>query len=852
MKLRMPTVLGVDLSVAFNLYAWRLRTRSGQELLAAIGIAVGVALVFGVLVANASIGGSASGLVHQLVGSAQLQLASRSQDGFSESVVSKIQALPGVQATSPILQEDVLLVGPHASEPIQLIGLTARQLSLNPEAARDLGSSATQLIGGGIGLPSSVAETTGSEASSLAALDADGMRRRVRVNAVLGSQTIGAVAGSPVAVALLGTAQSLTGETGRVTTVLVKAEPGAQAQVSRELRALAAGRADVTPADNDLRLLEVAAKPNKQSTTLFAAIAGMVGFLLALNAMLLTTPERRRLVAELRTYGYDAPQIIVILAVQALALGIVGSIVGIALGYVLSHTLFGEVPSYLAVAFPIGTQKTITAGILLIALGCGLLAALLASARPLLDLRPGVPIDKVLREPGEAGQRVGAHLVRGFALIGGILVLIVTILSLIVPSFTLAGGALLAIAAVCLVPFAHRMAIMILRPLSDRSKTVLPIAIVELGATATRSVALAAIVALAVYGSLAIGGARLDLTHGLETAIAQYEDTADIWVTTGDNVFNTDSFNAGHTEATIARLPGVSSVRAGQGALLNVGDRRVMIRVHSPKTPGIIQSSQVIQGNIAQASRLIRQGGWATVSQRLATELGLRVNSHFTLPTPAGALRLGVAATTTNLGWPAGAITLSTADYERGWQNSNPSAFEVVLKPGVTLAAGKRQVQHALGPRSVLTVQTFREREAQTDSSARQGLATLGDISTLILITGALAVAASLSAAIWQRRARLAAMKTWGYDYVQLWCSLLLEGAILMTIGCLDGALFGVYGHALADRWLKLTTDFPAPFALGVEQIVFTVGLVTCIALLVISLPGLVAARVSPSVSFQE
>ena len=71
-------------------------------------------------------------------------------------------------------------------------------------------------------------------------------------------------------------------------------------------------------------------------------------------------------------------------------------------------------------------------------------------------------------------------------------------------------------------------------------------------------------------------------------------------------------------------------------------------------------------------------------------------------------------------------------------------------------------------------------------------------------------------------------------------------------MGCLDGALLGIYGHALADRWLKLTTDFPAPFAIGAGQIIFTLALVICIALAMISLPGFAVARVSPSVSFQE
>jgi putative ABC transport system permease protein len=851
-KLRTPTILGLSVGLPFTLYWWRLRNRAAQEVLAAAGIAVGVALVFGVLVANTSIAGSVRGLVHQLIGSAQVQLVARSQGGFSQRLVSGVEALPDVEASSPLLREDVTLAGPRGSEPVQLIGATGRQLLLNPVATRNLGSGAAGLISGGIGLPRKVAATLGASVDETVTLRANGKIQAVRVRAILDSQTIGAVASSPVAITLLYTAQQLTGKSGRVTNVLVKAKPGAQENVNRELRRIAAGRVNVTSADNELGLFDTAAKPNQQSTTLFAAIAGMVGFLLALNAMLLTMPERRRLVAELRTFGYDPAQIVLVLMVQAAILGVVGSVVGIAMGDLFSRTLFGEVPGYLTAAFPVGGAQIITASTVIIAAGCGVGAALLASVWPLLDMRPGRPIDTVMHGQGESGQNIPRRTTVLLALASAALILVVSVLALAIPSLTILGGVLLAIAATCLVPFAYTTVIALLRPLSERSKGALPIAVVELEATATRSVALAAIAALAVYGSLAIGGARTDLIHGLETAIAQYENTADIWVTTGDNVFNTDSFQADGTQNRIARLPGVASVRADQGALLDVGDRRLMIRVHNPATPRIIQSSQVIHGDLTRASRLIRKGGWATISQGFATELHLHVNDHFALPTPSGSLRLGVAAITTNLGWPVGAVALSTPDFVQGWQTPDFSAFEVVLKPGVTLTRGKRAVQSVLGHNSALTVQTFREREAQTDNSARQGLRSLGEISMLILITGALAVAASLSAAIWQRRARFAAMKTWGYDHVQLWRSMLLESIILLFIGCADGAILGLYGHALADRWLRAATDFPAPFAVGGAQVFLTLGIMVGIAIAVLAVPGLSAAKVSPTVSFQE
>jgi putative ABC transport system permease protein len=852
MRLRTPTILGLDLGLPFALYWWRLRRRATQELLAAAGIAVGVALVFGVLVANTSINGSVKSLVHQLIGSAQVQLVARSQDGFNEKTIREVERLHGVQTVSPVLRENVTLIGVRKSQPVQLIGVTVRQLSLNPTVTRGLGEGAEGLISGGIALPERVAQALATHPEDKIRLAVNGTIHVVPVRTILSGQAVGAVASSPVAISLLTTAQKLTGENGRVTSVLIKVQPNAQARIMRQLRTIAAGQVNIEPADSELRFFDAAVKPNQQSTLLFAVIAGMVGFLLALNAMLMTVPERRRLVAELRTLGYDPAQIVLMLVVQAMILGLAGSIVGIFVGDLFAHTFFGEVPSYLTAAFPVGGARIVTVSTVAIAITCGVLAALLASARPLLDLRPGQPIDGVMHEQGEAGQKISSRAANAFVLMAAALVALATALALAVPSLTIFGGALLALAATCLVPFAYTHMIRLIRPASERSKGSLSIAVVELEATATRSIALAAVAALAVYGSIAIGGARADLIRGLEVAITQYEDTATIWVTPGSNVFNTDAFQSATVRAAIMRVPGVASVRSDQGALLDDGDRRLLIRVHQANTPGIIQASQVIDGNVAQASRLVRNGGWATVSQGYAAEHGLQVGGRFVLPTPSGGLHLGVAAITTNLGWPVGAIGLSSADYVRGWKTSKPTAFEVMLKPGVSLAAGRAAVQAALGPDSALHAQTFREREAQTDESARQGLRSLGNISILILISGALAVAASLSAAIWQRRARLAAMKTWGYDHVQLWRSLLLESLVLLIIGCLDGAVLGLYGHALADRWLRITTDFPAPFAIGVPQMFLTLALLTGIAMLVLAVPGLSAAQVSPAASFQE
>jgi putative ABC transport system permease protein len=324
-------------------------------------------------------------------------------------------------------------------------------------------------------------------------------------------------------------------------------------------------------------------------------------------------------------------------------------------------------------------------------------------------------------------------------------------------------------------------------------------------------------------------------------------------VTPDANIFDADSFRiAARTLSAIAHAPGIAAVRAHQGGFLDVGSHRLWIRALPANGSAMILSSQLLKGKLSTATGQLRKDGWATISSGLASEHGLEVGDSFLLPTPSGPVRFGVAAITTNIGWPSGTITINTHDYSRWWQSTNPTTLAISLQPGVSSAAGKRAVEHALGPMSVLRVQSAGERIAEVESTVAQGLRSLSEIATLLLIAAALAVASALSATIWQRRARLASLKIQGYDTAQLWRALLLESAIVLGIGCAVGAILGVYGHALASRALIQITGFPAPFSIDIPQIAITFALLASISMAVIALPGLLAARVPARVSLQE
>ena len=206
------------------------------------------------------------------------------------------------------------------------------------------------------------------------------------------------------------------------------------------------------------------------------------------------------------------------------------------------------------------------------------------------------------------------------------------------PDLTIVGGVALALTTLLLIPAMFAGIARALPWMGDHIRSsALVVAVSELRATSMRAVALAGIVGLAVYGSVAIGGARGDLIRGIDRATAQYFGTADIWVGTGDDIFNVNQFAPGHTAAAIARAPGVASVRSYQGGLLDVGTRRLWIRARSPRDPEMVEASQLLHGDLARDHT-------ATAPRRVGSgvECVRRSNATFTsatsfsLPTPAG------------------------------------------------------------------------------------------------------------------------------------------------------------------------------------------------------------------------
>jgi putative ABC transport system permease protein len=848
-------------------YARRLRTHPVQEALAGLGIAVGVALVFAVQVANSSITSSADSVVRSIVGVADLQVRARGAAGMQERLVGRIGALPGVRLAAPVLNLTGTVTGPRGrTEVVQLASANA-SLPAIVGVKRNLERShltPAEPSLPGVLLPRATAQALGvavhqsagiPRPAPVVTLGVRGREVRVNVISVLGAEDVGALANALAVIAPLESLQEIAGMPGRVSEVLVKSAPGRHESVRSELERLAGGRLTVAPATADVSLLRQATIPSDEATGFFAFVSGLVGVLLAFGAMLLSTPERRRVLADLRIQGTRPLDLAKLLLFQAFCLGVVASMVGIALGDVLSKSIFRQTPGYLALAFPLGTQTMVGWQPVVLSLAGGILATCLAACPPLLDLRRSRAVDAVYFEAGEPGQSLSSKT--RLRLLGGAAALLAS--SVALPLLAGSGAVVVAIvalafAALLAIPFTFGLVVRLAEAVAARrhGPNMLLMATRTLRATTTRSLALAATGAIAVYGTVAADGAHSDLLGGLYRDYSQYVSTADLWVASPRDYLATSPFREDGLQRAIAAQPGVRDVRAYQGGFLDAFGRRVWVIARSPATSSMFPPQQVVSGDAAVAAARVREGGWITVSAQIAAAEHVRVGGVLTLPTPSGPRPYRLAATTTNLGWSPGAIVMSLSDYAAAWRESAPSAIEVSLRSGARPAAVTREIQAALPAGSSLRVQDSAARAAEADALAREGLSRLSQIALLLTVAAVLAMAAAMGASMWQRRPALASLRIQSFRPSQLRLILLCESGLVIVTGCLVGALAGVYGHALIDLYLRSATGFPAPFATEVPQGLETIGAIVGAALAVLAVPGVMASRVQPSLALQE
>jgi putative ABC transport system permease protein len=478
----------------------------------------------------------------------------------------------------------------------------------------------------------------------------------------------------------------------------------------------------------------------------------------------------------------------------------------------------------------------------------GMGAASVAVLSPFKDIVSRDPLAAIATKEGAGGS-----ISRVLTAIGLVCLAVTLAILLAAPQAAIVGMVTLIAALLALLALPLTATLVLVRKLAPSIVSAVPhIAVMELRSGRSRAIAIAATGAIAVFGSVAIQGAHSDLLKGLDDASADMNAATDVWVSPAGsfNLLMTAPFKP-TALAKLQALPGVREVRLYRGGLLDYEDRRVWVIAPPLQASPLVPPSQLVEGDVKAADARVRDGGWAVVSLALAKEHHLKIGDSFTLPSP-NPTTFRVAAVSTNIGWAPGAVVMSADDYARAWGSTDASAYNVLMKPGVSPDQGRREVQAALGSNTGLAAQTAEQHADKLRAITRQGLTRLSQIATLILVAAVMAMAAAMGAMIWQRRPRLAKLKLEGFPPNELWHTILLESVMLLGVGCFSGAVFGLFGQQLLDRALNIVINYPVVSSVGVVVALSSLALVTAAAVLMVAIPGYFAARVPASLALQD
>jgi putative ABC transport system permease protein len=810
-----------------------------QEVLAVVGIAVGVALLFASQVASTSLSGSVRQLSNEIIGrDQQLQVDARGPAGFGEGLLGRVSRLAGVRGAVPVLEESATVIGGKGSQAVDLFGTTPQFAAAGGPVVRHLSTRQLAHIHA-LALPQPVAEDIGASALGSIKIQVGARVVSTLLALTLSERQIGALIGSPVALTPIAYAQRITGMTGRLSRIFIRVAAGQQALVSHELAVVARqANVNVEPADFDSKLFTVASTPEAQSETLFSVISALVGFLFAFTAILLTVPRRRKHIEELWPHGASYGITLEILLFDAAVLALLGCALGLALGDLLSLAAFDRAPGYLASAFPVGNSRIITARSVILAVLAGSASAIGGVLWPMREL--------LLRTPARPSPR-WATLSR--LLLAAICVTVTTIVLVARPQDAFLGSATLIVALLALMPTAFHAVMAAF----ERAQRIIGGAATELAVDSlraprvrVRALAIAVLSGVAVFGTISIGGAEVSLQRGLDSSANAVSSSASIWVSPGGQAspLSTTPFTQA-SPPPFTRLPGVASVGVYRGSFFDWGQRRVWVLAPPANSRAPIPAEQLTSGHLQIATKRIREGGWAVLSEALAHENHLKIGDSFTLPSPVPT-KLRLAALTTNLGWPPGAVIINTTEYAHAWGSYAPSAYEIQTQNGASLPATRNAVQQALNPNEGLTAETSTERRSRDYAVINQGLSRLTQIKLLVLLASGLALAGAMTSLIWQRRQRIAAIRIQGYSPLVLWQWLCIESTLILGTGCTTGAIFGIAGQLLLSHTLAAVTGFPTSLHIETTTIAISFAWTIALALTIVTVPGSLAAQASP------
>jgi len=850
-----------------------LKGLAGRKLratLTALAIVLGVAMISGTYILTDTIKSAFGTVFHEVYKRTDVIITSRSAinseseeaehnrgsaPAFTETLLAKVRALPGVQQAAGGISSTAGLIG-REGKVLAVGGSPGLAFSVHPYGNQRF--NPLTLVKGSwpagadeVGIDANTAERhhyTVGDRIGVVTLGAEQHMRIAGIVTIGGATSLG---GATMAIFNFPVAQRLFNLQGKLSSISIADRPGYSPQrVVREIKPL-------LPANAQVRTGEAQAKQASKATgnflsiiqdflLAFAGVALFVGSFVIANTLSITIAQRTRELATLRTLGATRRQLLRAVLLEAFVIGALSAVVGLFLGLALAkglNSLFTSFGIDLPQAATVFATRTI-----LVSLIVGVAITLLAALRPAI---------RATRVPPIAAVREGALLPPSrFARFGtpaagltlGVAVALMLV-GLFVSSLS-TGTRLLAIgigAAGVFVGVA-----MLAKTLVPPLARALGWPATKIGGTAgglarsnairdpsrTASTASALMIGLALVTLVAVLAAGLKSTF--EGAVNQVFH-ADYALTATNNFSPISTASA----EALTKVPGVevvAGVRAGNG-------RAFGSQVQISGVEG--QISKVIEvpwehGSQAVPGELGHDG--AFVSKDYAKEEHLHVGSPISVQTPRGntmELTLRGIFAPPKGGSPYGDITISTARFDSEYENPT-SVFTFIDIAGGVTAANTHALERALAGYPDAKIQT----ESAFKSNQEQGITTLLNLLYVLLslsiIVSIFGIVNTLVLTVFERTRELGMLRAVGMTRRQVRRMIRHESVITALIGAALGIPVGIVLALMVGQAI----EYPA-FTIPVGTlIVFVIAAILC-GLLAAVLPARRAARLNVLAALQ-
>jgi len=545
----------------------------------------------------------------------------------------------------------------------------------------------------------------------------------------------------------------------------------------------------------------------------FGYIAVFVGAFLIFNTFSITVAQRVTEFGLLRTLGASRPQLLASVLLEALAIGVLGAVVGIGGGFVMALLLNALLGAF-GVDLPT-TGLVLESRTVIVSLLVGVLVTAVSSLVPALRSTRVPPIAalRAYAPPSSRGRRLLFVALSALVGLGG--------LAMVLAGLFGRGGAgtragLMGAGAVAVVLAVSLFSPRLVPPLATVSGWPLERLRRLTGRLARensqRNPSRTAITAAALMIGLALVTFVTVFAAGLKSSVAQVIDEN---FAGGIVIQNSDGFSpipAGAARAA-RRVPGVESVatiRATEAKLLGPGSK---VRVSAP-TPDIGEAVTVEWKRGGPAALRNLGDGEAVVSAGFASDHGLKPGDSFALLSQTGARpRFRVAGEFDSKAEVFGSVAITQAVMRRAFGQTQDTVDFVIVEPG----ADPAKVQAALtvgSERAFPTAEVLNQGELKEsrEEQVQQLVNLFYALLILAIVISLFGIANTLALSIHERTRELGMLRAIGMSRRQVRTMIRYEAVITALIGAILGMALGVVFAALISQPLKdegFTLSYP-------------------------------------------